>query len=111
MIDYIPASHHSASNTQVLQYYGLQYGGQYGDGPGQFKFLHSVCTDQWGQIFIGDMNNHRVHLLNHRGEFQGFIVTALDGVMFPQALTIDNQGHLVMREWYNDLVKTFKYHQ
>lgn len=48
----------------------FQYGGHNGDGPGQFNGPYGVCTDQWGQIFVGDWGNHRLHLLNHLGEFQ-----------------------------------------
>lgn len=43
--------------------------GEYGNDPGQFNLVHSVCTDRHGHVYVADRENHRVQIFNSKGEF------------------------------------------
>jgi len=43
--------------------------GEYGNDPGQFNLVHSVCTDSHGRVYVADRENHRIQIFNTKGEF------------------------------------------
>lgn len=61
------------NNTRVAKFdkYGnflMDWGG-YGNGPGQFNVLHSMASDDQGNIYVGDRGNNRVQVFDHMGKF------------------------------------------
>lgn len=67
-----------------------------------------VCCDRLGHILVSDWTNHTVHLLDLSGQFLGYLLTKRDGILGPNAIALDNVGHL----WVGDSkssVRVFKY--
>src|SRR4030067_2772882 len=44
--------------------------GQPGSDPGEFNLVHSVGTDQAGQVYVADGENHRVPVFDSHGRKQ-----------------------------------------
>ncbi|KAI8775955.1 tripartite motif-containing protein 2 [Biomphalaria glabrata] len=79
-------------------------------GTRQQELLHpgGLCVDKFGQIFIADTNNSRVHVGLPSGEMTELLVTAKDGISKPTCLTITDEGHLCIGQSGGD-IKIFKY--
>jgi DNA-binding beta-propeller fold protein YncE len=45
--------------------------GQPGDGPGEFKVLHSIATGPQGNVYVADRENGRLQWFDRHGEFLG----------------------------------------
>ena len=43
--------------------------GDRGDGPGQFNTLHSIATDNNGNVYVADRGNHRIQVFDNDGNF------------------------------------------
>ncbi len=43
--------------------------GEYGTDPGQFNLVHSVCTDDDGNVYVADRESHRVQIFDDRGTY------------------------------------------
>ncbi|XP_013397581.1 uncharacterized protein LOC106164267 [Lingula anatina] len=67
-----------------------------------------VCTDKFGLIFIAEYTNQRVQVVTADGHFKCMVVQRDDGIRYPRAVAIDNNGHLVVGERFG-WVKTFQY--
>ena len=63
---------------------------------------------RYGQLFIADSDNHRVHLLLPDGKFSCFILNHQHKISHPVTVAIDNKGNLVVGEAFGHL-KVFKY--
>ncbi|XP_013394798.1 tripartite motif-containing protein 3-like [Lingula anatina] len=89
----------------------FQYGtpGEKGLGDGYLKNPWGVCTDSVGHIFIADLGNNRVVVLNSDGQLLRYVV-GREQVSIPQGVTIDNKGQLVVGELKGKL-KTFRFVQ
>ncbi len=85
----------------------FQYGGE-GNGPGQLNHPYGVCADHYGHIFIADNWNNRIHMLSEEGKFLRFLLDKNDGIHWPQAVTVDNLGRLVVAE-LNGTIKIYQY--
>jgi 6-bladed beta-propeller protein len=44
--------------------------GERGKGPGQFNLVHTIASDQHGNIYAGDRNNRRIQVFDRDGNFQ-----------------------------------------
>lgn len=53
-----------------------------------------VCCDKAGNIYIADIRNSAVHVLDKHGNFQHFLFTKYDGNQYPSAITCDSEGFL-----------------
>ena len=51
-----------------------------------------VCFDNNGLIYVADLANSAVHVLDKNGNFHHFLITQRDGIMYPSALTCDSDG-------------------
>jgi len=45
--------------------------GEYGTDPGQFNLVHSICTDEKGNVYVADRESHRVQIFDERGNYLG----------------------------------------
>jgi len=43
--------------------------GDYGNDPGEFNLVHSVCTDKEGRVYVADRENHRVQVFDPNGNY------------------------------------------
>jgi len=43
--------------------------GDYGNDPGEFNLVHSVCTDKEGHVYVADRENHRVQVFDPDGKY------------------------------------------
>jgi hypothetical protein len=63
------------ANARVLEYSAegqkLREWGTPGDGPGQFKLLHSIQIDAAGLIYVADRENGRVQRFDQTGKYLG----------------------------------------
>lgn len=82
--------------------------GSKGSGEGQLRIPTGVCVDRYDNIIIADSDNHRIHLLNRDGKFVKYVVTKRDGLRYPLAVAINNEGDLVVTQLKGE-VKVFKY--
>jgi len=62
--------------------------GQPGSDPGEFNLVHSVGTDQEGQVYVADRENHRVQVFDSQGRY----LTQWNNLHRPCGLHIANQG-------------------
>lgn len=62
-------------NGRVVEYDedGQKVGewGQRGDGPGEFKVLHSIAIGPQGNVYVADRENGRLQWFDRHGEFLG----------------------------------------
>ena len=70
-----------------LQY---EYAGQ---GGNEFAPV-DVCTDQMGNVLITDYNNHRVHILDQKGQFIQYALTLQQGLNKPNTISVDKDGYI-----------------
>lgn len=63
--------------------------GQTGTAPGQFDTPHSIAVDAHGDVYVADLNNHRIQILDKDGKFK----RELTGVGSPAALCISPGAH------------------
>lgn len=93
VIDQEPARDHvvlfSPDGTEKRRYYGVQ----------NKVLLHpfdpkDLCCDRNGYIYIADLHNSAVHVLDKSGNFVRFLLTRSDGAQFPSALTCDLEGFI-----------------
>lgn len=47
----------------------LKTWGERGTNPGQFNILHSIASDDAGNIYVGDRSNRRIQVFDHDGAF------------------------------------------
>jgi DNA-binding beta-propeller fold protein YncE len=43
--------------------------GKRGSGPGEFHTLHSIATDEKGNVYVGDRENNRIQVFDGEGNF------------------------------------------
>ena len=53
-----------------------------------------VCYDSNGYVYVADLVNSAVHVLDKQGIFHHFLFTKQDGIMYPSALTCDTDGFI-----------------
>ncbi|XP_069127309.1 tripartite motif-containing protein 2-like [Argopecten irradians] len=53
-----------------------------------------LCVDQHDNIFISDRFNDVIHVLNHDGVFQKYLLNKDDGIRRPLGVAVDNAGHI-----------------
>jgi DNA-binding beta-propeller fold protein YncE len=63
--------------------------GQTGAAPGQFDTPHSIAVDAHGDVYVADLNNHRIQVFDNNGKFK----TEYKGVGSPAALCISPGAH------------------
>ena len=51
-----------------------------------------VCYDKNGFIYVADLVNSAVHVLDKQGNFHHFLFTSKDGIQYPSALACDTDG-------------------
>ena len=51
-----------------------------------------VCYDANGFIYVADLVNSAVHVLDKQGNFHHFLINHRDGIMYPSALACDTDG-------------------
>ena len=64
--------------------------------------------DKEGNIVVCDINNNALHLLDINGEFQRLLLCEEDGLYWPDVVSIDNRGHVWVRELWQHTVKVFQ---
>ncbi|XP_074654088.1 uncharacterized protein LOC141908126 [Tubulanus polymorphus] len=74
----------------------------------KLEFPCGITIDHTGHILIADWSNSRIHELSTEGEFIRVLLKPKDGIRHPRAITIDNEGNLVVCE-SGGVMKTFTY--
>lgn len=69
-----------------------------GENPGIDSIImpNGVVCDIKGNIFITDMGNQRIHVLNQDGSFQGIVATRKHGIENPTGIAINSHGELIV---------------
>ncbi|CAH1793291.1 unnamed protein product [Owenia fusiformis] len=67
-----------------------------GEGDYNLKYPMSVCVDSAGYIIIADYGKHNIQLLSPEANFKKIIMSESDGIKYPSAVTLNNQGDLVI---------------
>ena len=68
-----------------------------------------ICTDLIGHIFITDLNNHCIHILDQEGKFVQYVLTSEQGLNEPTIIDVDSEGYVWVAEFYNRCVKVASY--
>jgi hypothetical protein len=84
-----------------------QYGGQQGAEDGELNHPYGLCTDKYGHIIIADTWNNRIVLISEDGRFICNLLTAQDGILYPQAVVADKDRMIVVEQ--RGFVKIFQY--
>ena len=72
-------------------------------------FPSSICADQNGYVFIADLYNEKVYMLDCSGKYIRTILARGDGLKGgPGAIAVDGRGHLVVAD-EERTIKVFKY--
>lgn len=85
-----------------------QYGSQQGTGVDQLDHPYGVCCDRFDHIIVSDTWNNRIVMLASDGRYINTLMTKEDGIAWPQALTVDQHGRLIIVEQHG-LVKIYQY--
>ncbi len=72
--------------------------GQPGGDDYELQHPCGIAVDQYNNILIADSGNSRIHLLDNKGRLIDYVLTWEDGIAEPQALCINQHGHLVLTE-------------
>jgi DNA-binding beta-propeller fold protein YncE len=83
---------------------------RYCPGPGDRHFFpSSICVDPKGYIFIADLYNEKVYMLDSSGKFVKTLLSRGDGLKGgPGAIAADGRGHLLVAD-EEKVIKVFKY--
>ena len=83
---------------------------RYCPGPGDRHFFPSaICADNKGYIFIADLYNEKVYMLDSSGKYVKTLLSRGDGLKGgPGAIATDNRGHLLVADEEKS-IKVFKY--
>ena len=87
-------SHH----VKIYDTFGTTIGdyNEIGSGNGQIQRPNGVTCDNKGNIFLTDMRNSRIHLLNADGVFKCFVATTEHGIRRPTGVSINHKGELLV---------------
>ena len=84
-------------------------------GQGDSVFIPvDLSADLMGHVFIFDYNSHRVHILDKKGRFQQYILSAQQGLQRPYSIDVDKEGFVWVGEYFGPnrgRVKVAKYLQ
>ena len=69
--------------------------------------IHGLACDRHGNVLASDCYNNRAVLLDSDGTLVRTLLTAVDDMMYPQALVLGRDGELLVGQKIN--VKVFKY--
>ena len=69
----------------------------------------AVVVDRFGNILLADTGNCRVHLLDRNGKFKDYILTWEDGIGEPIAMTLTDEGNLIISEGNTGVIKIYSY--
>lgn len=58
-----------------------------------------VCADQYGNIFVAEGDAHRVTMFNRYGKLVQYLLTERDGIKYPMALEINDDGRLLVTQY------------
>ena len=79
-----------------------------GDSQRHF-FPSSICVDSEGYIFVADLYNCKVYMLDSSGKYLRTVLSKATGLTDgPGALATDGKGHLLVSD-EEKTIKTFKY--
>lgn len=92
----------------LLQGKFLRQYGQHGPGDGQLDHPYGICADRYNHIIVSDTWNNRIQLLSEDGKFVNTLLNKENGIEWPQAVAVDDQGHLIIVEQHG-LVKIYQY--
>ena len=72
-------------------------------------FPSSICVDNDGYVFVADLYNEKVYMLDSSGKYLKAILSRGDGLGGgPGAIAVDGRGHLIVADEERTL-KVFKY--
>jgi len=67
------------------------YGGQSGSGVGQMKSPVHIAVDEYSNVLVADMDNHRIELLSPTLTHLGYL--SMPGINSPTTLYLDDINH------------------
>ena len=76
---------------------------------GNKLIARGTCVDKFDNIMVAGDNTNTVQLLSPRGDFIKLLVTPQDNIKCPLALTVDEQGHLLVGEYWSGKIHQIKY--
>jgi sugar lactone lactonase YvrE len=89
-------------------------GNSKGNSLSQLSFPQGVIVDHFGQIYVADMDNHRV-MRWFAGDTEGTIVVGGNGegkevnqLCLPAGLSFDKEGNLYVADWENNRIQKFE---
>ncbi len=78
------------------------WGGSGGDTPGSFIHPTGLALDPSGNLYVADLVNHRIQVLNSSGGFVrqwGSSGSDASSITVPTHLAVDAMGHVFVTEW------------
>ena len=76
--------------TKELEY--VRQIGSPGKGPGQFKYIRDISSDEHGNLYVCDAGNHRIQVLCNCGEYLYSIGCDRKRLYFPFGLSVSGQN-------------------
>ena len=81
-------------NSRVVKFdaegnYLMEWGTQ-GSGPGQFRILHGIATDDQHRVYVADRSNSRIQIFDENGEY----LDEWPNIRSPDALLVSADQHL-----------------
>lgn len=84
--------------------------GTYGTGEGQFSMPYGIEVDNFGNMYISELNNHRIQKLGSTGEFIEMWDEYGEGdgeFAFPRGLALDNDGNIYVADSSNNRIQYY----
>src|SRR5207245_7928086 len=85
--------------------------GIFGSDNSHFNFPTGVAVDPSGNIYVADVNNHRIQKFNSAGVYQstlgGGAGTDNSHFDFPRGVAVDSSGNLYVADTANDRIQKF----
>lgn len=82
--------------------------GRHGAGDAELDHPYGICCDKFGHIIVADTWNNRIHLVSEEGKYLSILLSKDDGLLWPQAVSIDKKGNLIVLEQHGN-VKIYQY--
>ena len=84
--------------------------GEYGSGPGAFKFPAMIAVDRQSNVYVADQHNHRVQKFDSAGTFILMWGRYGDGpgeFKYPYGIAVDSKGDVFVSDMNNNRLQKF----
>ncbi len=104
LISFVVPAHAQSGHIFTKQW------GEYGDGPGQFKYPTMIAVDASGDVYVVDQHNQRIQKFSSDGKFilmWGSQGSGNGEFRYPYGVAVDSKGDVYVSDMNNHRIQKF----